>query len=216
MVGHTITPPTDVPLPAEPFEALSHKLPTGSLIFRVHSDKYAGNEFNPGKGSTRFAHFKSLGNIVPSLYGAETINAAICETLLHDVPLAGGLLTLDDYAHKTMTAIKTQRELNLAMLMGPGLRALGLTQQDITATNGNVYSKTVLWAEAAHKAGFDGLVWMSARENTAEAYVFFGDRVKENDFSLTGHGLGSFTPLTNGFSHLYHFCSLVNVQILTV
>lgn len=32
------------------------------------------------------------------------------------------------------------------------------------------------WAEAAHGAGLDGLVWTSRHCNDAKAYVFFGDR----------------------------------------
>src|SRR6202008_1900906 len=38
---------------------------------------------------------------------------------------------------------------------------------------------TVRWAEAAHNAGLDGLVWMSRQCNDTKAYVFFGDRCAE-------------------------------------
>ncbi len=35
---------------------------------------------------------------------------------------------------------------------------------------------TVRWSKAAHRAGLDGLVWMSRLCNDAAAYVFYGDR----------------------------------------
>lgn len=113
-----------------------------------------------------------------------------------------------------MTALETRRDVKLAMLMGTGLRRLKVAPQDITATNGNVYDRTVLWAQAAHAAGFEGLAWMSARDNTAEAYVFFGDRVNETDLHVTHQGLGTFSPGSPGFAHLESYCALVGVDLL--
>ena len=43
----------------------------------------------------------------------------------------------------------------------------------------SVGASTVRWAEAAHTAGLDGLVWMSRQCNDTKAYVFFGDRCAE-------------------------------------
>lgn len=43
--------------------------------------------------------------------------------------------------------------------------------------------ETVQWAEAAHRAGFDGAAWMSNRRNDTAAVVLFGDRVEADGLS---------------------------------
>ncbi|WP_345183976.1 RES family NAD+ phosphorylase [Microbacterium panaciterrae] len=185
----------------------------------MHDPQRAGNVFNPGAGSqTRFASFASLDDLdgpqVPTLYAAATAEAAVCESILHDVPVAGGLLPEGSYATRVETALDLRRDLNLAMLMGPGLRRLGATPQQLTATDADVYDQTVLWAQAAHDRGFDGIAWMSARDNTSEAYVLFGDRVDKSDLHITERGVGSFAPGTPGFSWLSAYCSRVKIELL--
>lgn len=209
---------TAVPDPRDPFDALDHVLAAGSELHRVHGPFPAG-AFNPGKGGpTRFAPFESMtdpsAGIVPTLYAAETAEAAVCESLLHDVPLEGGRLAQARYRGRKESLLVLKRDVRLAMLMGSGLRRLGIAQQNLTATEGDVYDRTVLWAQAAHAAGFEGLAWMSARENTSEAYVFFGDRVVESDLEERPGGLGSFARATSGFRWLSAFCSLVKVEVL--
>lgn len=207
-----------VPEPPDPFDALEHVLRAGSTLHRVHGSFSAGS-FNPGKGGpTRFAHFTAAAapsaGVVPTLYAAATAEAAVCETLLHDVPLEGGRLALARYRGRRESVLVLRREVRLARLMGSGLRRLGVAPQNLTATDGDVYDRTVLWARSAHAAGFDGLAWMSARENTAEAYMFFGDRVAETDFEETSDGLGPFDRPNSGFRWLSAYCSLVKVELL--
>jgi hypothetical protein len=190
----------------------------GSELHRVHGSFPAG-AFNPGKGGpTRFAPFQSpidpAAGIIPTLYAAQTAEAAVCESLLHDVPLEGGRLSQARYRGRRESTLVLKRDVRLAMLMGHGLRRLGVAQQNLTATDGDVYDRTVLWAQVAHAAGFEGLAWMSARENTAQAYVFFGDRVAETDLAETAGGLGSFDRPSSGFRWLSAFCSLVKVEVL--
>lgn len=168
---------------------------------------------------TRFAPF-SIGpsqgtNFIPTLYAAASAEAAVCETILHDVPLSGGSLPAASYARYAETALELQRDLRLAKLMGDGLRRLGVTPQQLTATNGDVYDRTVEWARAAHAAGFDGMAWMSARDNTSEAYVLFGDRVTVADLMVTAEGAGRFALGTGGFTWLSAYCAVVKVELLT-
>ena len=63
-------------------------LNTGALLHRVHDRNCGAYTFNPFKGSpTRFAPiYDSAGNCVPSLYAADTLEAAIHETIFHDIP----------------------------------------------------------------------------------------------------------------------------------
>ena len=212
--------PSDIPPPPAPFDALDHTLPMGSELHRVHGERRDANVFNPGRGRpTRFAPL-SIGpeqadRFVPTLYAAASAEAAVCESILHDVPLSGGSLPAASYAPYAETTLELQRDLRLAKLMGDGLRRLGVTPQQLTATNGDVYDRTVGWARAAHAAGFDGMAWMSARHNTSEAYVLFGDRVTAADLVVTADGAGRFALGTEGFAWLSAYCAVVKVELLT-
>ena len=203
-----------VPAPPEPLDALDHLLVAGTLIHRVHSVARDADAFNPGRGSrTRFAPIRDP-KIVPTLYAAETADAAICETLLHDVPLTGDRLLLDAYRFTRESTLEATRDLRLAKFMGDGLRRLGVDASQLTGTGAGDYGKTAAWAVAAHRAGFDGIAWMSPRENTAAAYLLFGDRVGVRDVRLAPHGLGPFTPPAPGFDWLSTYCARVGVDVL--
>lgn len=207
-----------VPPPPVPFDAIEYRLEAGRSLHRVHDRKRAADAFNPGLGLTRFAPFKGEdgdSEFVPTLYAAATAEAAVCESLLHDVPLSGGLLTDDVYAQRQESVLKVARDLRLAMFMGDGLRRLGVLPQQLTATDADCYEVTVLWARAAHAAGFDGVVWMSTRENSSQAYVLFGSRVGPNDLQASEEGIGSFARGSAGFSWLSAYCARVKVELLT-
>lgn len=168
------------PRPPRPFDPLIATMSAGSPLYRVYSPPRHATEFNPGVGApTRFAFFGTPR--VPVLYAAGSEEAAIAETLLHDIPPQGGPLPYDRYASKVMCRITVTRTLRLAVLHGLGLRRLGVTAEQVTASPADTYEHTVRWAEAAHDFTdadglLDGLVWMSRLCNDARAYLFFGDR----------------------------------------
>jgi hypothetical protein len=110
------------------------------------------------------------------MYAADTEDAAIAETLLHDIPAEGGLLPYDQYASKVLVRLELAQSLRLGVLHGTGLRRLKVTAAELTSSPASSYRSTVRWAEAAHDVGLDGLVWMSRQCNDTKAYVFFGDR----------------------------------------
>ena len=161
--------------PPVPFEPTTATLPGDHLLYRVLSADRTATDFNPGLGArTRFGFF---GNpTVPIMYAADTEDAAIAETLLHDIPAAGGLLPYDQYADKVLVRLKVTQRLRVGVLHGTALRRLKVTAAELTSSPASSYDTTVRWAEAAHDAGLDGLVWMSRQCNDTKAYVFFGDR----------------------------------------
>jgi RES domain len=160
--------------PPDPFDPAIATLPAGHLLYRVLSAARTATDFNPGLGArTRFGYFGKPP--VPIMYAADSEDAAIAETLLHDIPAGGGLLPYDQYADKVLVRLKVAQRLRLAVLHGTGLRRLKITAAELTASPASSYGTTVLWAEAAHDAGLDGLVWMSRQCNDTKAYVFFGD-----------------------------------------
>jgi RES domain-containing protein len=168
--------------PPIPFDPATATLPAGHLLYRVLSATRTATDFNPGIGApTRFGFFGKPGKPpVPVMYAAETEDGAIAETLLHDIPVEGGVLPYDQYADKVLVRVKVIRKLRVAVLHGMGLRRLKVRPEDVTTSPASTYATTVQWAQAAHEIGLDGLVWMSGKvqpeSNGVKAYVFFGDR----------------------------------------
>lgn len=148
------------------------------MLYRVGSNVRPIDEFNPGYGSpSRFAFFGTPP--IPVLYAADTEEAALAESLLHDIPVTGGILTYDDYADTVMGRLTVSRDLHLASFRGLGLRRLKITAQQISDTPASSYHRTVRWAEAAHQAGYGGVAWTSRLCHDARAVVLFGDRASD-------------------------------------
>jgi hypothetical protein len=165
------------PGPPKHFNPKIATLDVGTQLYRVFTaaEGRTATTFNPGYGApTRFAFFGTP--VVPVLYAAATEEAAVAETLLHDIPVSGGILPYDKYARTVMARLEVARPVRVGILHGLGLRKLKVTAEALTASGAETYPETVKWAQAAHDAEFDGLVWMSRLCNDAKAYVFFGDR----------------------------------------
>lgn len=201
-------------VPGKPFEPEEYLLEAGTQLHRVFSNvrKGGSTEFNPGFGSaTRFAFFGDPK--VPVLYAAQTEEAAICESLLHDVPPGPGSVMYDSIADKICAPLVPTRDLKLVSLMGDGPRKLDTEAKHVTGTLSSKYGRTVRWADAAHGAGFDGLVWMSNRRNTDRAFVFFGDRVVAGDLEAV-HGHGRIFAAGTDFDWLADYLAGLKVEIL--
>jgi hypothetical protein len=197
--------------PPFPFEPAVTNLPAGQRLYRVLSSTRTATEFNPGLGApTRFAFFGTP--VVPVMYAADTEDAAIAETLLHDIPADGGVLPYDQYAGKALVRLELTRALRLAVLHGMGLRKLKVTAQDLTASPASAYRDTVAWAQAAHHAGLDGLVWMSRMCNDTKAYVFFGDRCTDAFAQDPGHARIFASPADQIW--LIDLCAPLHVDVL--
>lgn len=217
MVSEPGTKLVPVP-PGDPFTPQLHIVPAGSAWFRVHTalPGRAANTFNPGYGKpTRFAFFTdSMGEIVPVLYAAESEEAAVCESILHDVPVKGGNIQHASYRDTAMGKIHPTRDLKLAKFMGTGLRKLGVEHGQLTSTGRLDYPITAQWAQAAHRADFDGVIWMSHRCNTDEAIILFGDRVALSDLEIDSSYARYFgNPADQDW--LVDICTPLNVEVLT-
>ena len=176
---------------------------SGTCFHRVFDTGWAPVMFNPGTTppeiKTRFAFFCGLdGHTVGVAYGAESVEAAICETVFHDVPLRGGprQVVVSRLSALALVALGPARDLSLVELFGSGLTRLGVRADELTATGPNVYAETVEWARSLHAKlpDVDGLVWMSCRFNVAKALVLFADRVSSSDLAVDG----AVRPLISG------------------
>lgn len=166
-----------VPAPPSPFELLTEVWPAGQLLYRVHDNRRRVSEFNPGTGNpTRWAFFGDP--VVSVLYVAETEEAAVSESIFHDLPLTGARVFPEDYLNRVAGRVTCDRDLRLAQFAGGGLRRLGARPATLTDTDADTYADTVRWAEAAWThTECDGIIWMSRQVNTSRAIVLFGDRV---------------------------------------
>ncbi len=177
-LAYHLPPPPEVL--AEP-NVVEH--PTDVPLHRVHSRQSVGNEFNPCKGApTRFAPFRDdMGLRVPSLYAGETPEAAIYETVFHDIPVESDdpktvpRGAVEDRRHSILLP---DRPLLLASLRAPDLRRWRIRRESLIASLPDRYPRTVLWAKAIHdQHEVDGLIWTSRQCVPAAAMLLFGDRV---------------------------------------
>lgn len=191
-------PSPPVPLPPARLEPPNPvNLAEGELLHRVHAPQFEGNAFNPCLGGpTRFAPIHDArGDCVPTLYAAQSVEAAIYETILHDVPLGAVRKSVPRHAVESRrhSALVARRELRLASLRAPDLMKWGLTPAGLIGTAPTQYRRTARWAKALHDqfAEIDGLVWTSNLCDPDAALLFFGDRVAPSDLMVTGVRQGS-------------------------
>jgi hypothetical protein len=176
------------PLPFPPFN--TRALPAGTLLVRLHDPAFQGDEANPCRGGpTRFAPiFRPDGACIPTLYAAGTFEAAVFESVFHDVPhtAATKFVPLGKVTSRTISRLEVQADLLLPGLNEPDLNRLGLTRADLIDTFPSAYTATARWAEAIHRADATvaGLVWTSRRCDPDAAYVFFGDRLPADAFQI--------------------------------
>lgn len=158
--------------------------PSGKPIVRVHNVKFGATEFNPGFGEGRF---HPLTDAVPTLYGSNTLDGALSETVFHDVPISGVFKSIRQSKLVPMlaTTISPLRDLTLIQLRGFGLKKLGVTRAQLIDSDADQYVATRQWASTLHHASTaDGLIWMSRQHDTSEALVLFGDRVARTAFDV--------------------------------
>lgn len=212
-----VAAPPLVPDRPDPFTPALEVLSKGSLLYRVHGNKRLGKEFNPGIGGrTRFAFFGDP--IVPVLYAATSEEAAISESILHDVPAAGGQVLPRDYQGRVISRIETTTDLRLVPLHGTGLRRLGVEQRQITDIESVHYEWTIRWAEAAHEFTDQdqyahGIAWMSRRCNSDRAVVLFGDRIPAGALTVQD-SYGRAFDLPGDLAWLSDFCAPLHVDVI--
>jgi hypothetical protein len=203
---------SETPDPPSPFRPREITLAAGTRMHRVYDNRFAAVELNPGpKGAGRFHFFGEPP--VPVLYAAGTEEAAVAETLLRNIPVAGGLLAYGDYKSKVMAAFTSRRDIRLASFLGSGLRTLRVEARQLTDTPGESYPQTRKWAEAAHGAGYEGIAWMSRRINSDRAYMFFGDRLTSDDFEVVPAS-GRIFALGPGQDWLIDLCSPMHIDVM--
>ena len=180
------------PVPPATLHVTPWTLSSRQVLHRVHSDQYQADEFNPGKkGNARFSPVRDArGKPIPTIYAAATFDAAVMESVFHDVSHAPGY---KQYAKEKLegqlhSEVQVKRDLKLADLGSVPLRKLGVQRKQLIDTEKDQYPGTRQWAEAIHAQHPDiqGLSWVSRQDDSARAVVLFGDRVPKGTLQQVG------------------------------
>ena len=165
-------------------------LEAGTQLHRIHNRQRRANTFNPCQGApTRFAPITDVhGQCVPSLYAGSAFDSVAYETLFHDIPVrAKGRALLEGVlSDRADTRLDTDRDITLAALRAPELAKWNISRTALIGSSPKLYRETAAWARAIHNQfpDVEGLVWTSNRCDPEDAYLFFGDRVRDVDFRI--------------------------------
>lgn len=177
--------------PPSPFPSINTQtIPKGTLLHRTHGAGFRSAQFNPCKGQpTRFApFFDASGACVPTLYAATSREAAAFESIFHDIEPSAAFKTvrLDVVESRSVSRIAPKRDLMVAGLFAPDLKAWGLGRGELIETPKSTYAETVLWAKAIYdiRPDIDGLLWTSRQCDPDQCVVLLEDRVGEADFEI--------------------------------
>lgn len=104
----------------------------------------------------------------------------------HRATAAFKTVRLDVVESRSVSRIAPKRDLLVAGLFAPDLKAWGISRGDLIETPKSTYGQTVLWAQAIHDArtDVDGLLWTSRQCDPDRCVLLFEDRVSEGDFQV--------------------------------
>lgn len=157
--------------------------------WRVHRFSHRTGHFAPqafntsGRGHARFSPLRVGRRVVPTLYAAQTLEGALMETALHDLPYPSEShihdLQRDLQSDLHASKIAIAEPLHLVDLGKLGLQRMGLRVSQMFETDACDYARTQAWARWLHGTlpEAQGLHWMCARQPECAGILLFGDRV---------------------------------------
>lgn len=173
----------------------AHTIAEGSTWLRVYSSEFGHAEPNPGCGDARFSPFNAHGTASPvaTFYLAETLHAALLETVLRD---AGDWkireVSEDQFYGQLHIELVVAETINVADLRDPELKTLDIARSAIASSEQEHYPCTRTVAKEIHASTQDlaGIVWHSRQaemsgQTRAEALVLFSDRLTGGRNALT-------------------------------
>lgn len=206
-------------VPPDPFD-LECELETWEAIrpiIRVHHSTFGATEFNPGRGGGRFHPLVDRGMPVATLYGSNSIEGALSETVFRFVPAAGPGKRIKQEALMPMVSctLLPRRPLRLIQLRDAGLQKLGVTRAEMIESDVDQYPITRAWATALHGAvpDADGLIWTSRQHQASEAIMLFGTRVDRFEL-VVGTPPRSLFPGGDSWHHVVAAAEAAGITIL--
>lgn len=163
-------------------------LPVGAVLWRIHAESLAGDTFNPGFGFSRFAPIGPVRKRVPTAYAADGFEAAVYETIFHDLDPAQRFKTypLGKLADVRCSVLRVASPLALRSFLAPDLMKLGVARNQLIDTSAREFPDTRRWSAALHRkdTATHGMVWESRSYPSSLAMMFFGDRVRPAALSV--------------------------------
>lgn len=154
--------------------------------------------------------------MVPTLYGASTLEGALSESVFHNVPIRGSKKSIRRNRLKPLliSTIAPRRDLKLVQLHGYGLDRLRVSRAELIDSRARQYPRTAAWAAVLHarREDADGLLWMSRKHDTSLALVLFGDRVRRDDLEVIEPPMPLFSG--DGYAEVERAAELAGIEIL--
>lgn len=170
------------------FEPEFSELKAGVRLFRIDREKKYAGKFNPRKDlNYRFSPIFDGKQLIPTFYCAQTVEAAIFESILRDKPtLKDRVVPHTSFKNQYVSEIEVKRDLKVISLRGRGLKRLGLMEAELIHGGPNTYEDTRPWAEALYREckTAKGLIWTSRQLGPKYSAMLFGTRFKTGDFQL--------------------------------
>lgn len=183
-----LAPTGIVPKPPADFPTHVTDLPVGAVLWRIHAESLAGDVFNPGFGVSRFAPIGPKRKRVPTAYAADEFEAAVYETIFHDLDPVEPFKTypLSKLADVRCSMLRVASPLALRSFLAPDLMKLGVARNQLIDTPAREFPDTQRWSAALHRkdAVTHGMVWESRAYPSSLAMMFFGDRVPPGSWSV--------------------------------
>jgi hypothetical protein len=181
--------PKNTPDPAQTHTPVQKELSRGLELWRVHSDTFAPDAFNPTvPGPFSGGRFDSHDGSYAHLYAGSDSIAAVAETLLRDRPPSSFVyqVPIMKIRGKRLSKLRLLADLTLVKLHGNGPAALGQSDDWITSCGPSDYPTTRLWAATIRNVAPDaaGIVYRPRHDNDRYAYVFFQDRCPIPSFEV--------------------------------
>ncbi|MFD0413809.1 RES family NAD+ phosphorylase [Streptomyces sp. NPDC127108] len=163
-------------------------LPAGSHLWRMHSSRFAAEQFKPFD-----AHDRAPGRFhgtpedpYPCLYAATDPETALAETLLRSVDFdketSMRLVPWLWVRGKSLHVVRTRCELRLVSLRsGAALAAVCQDNFLLEREGPEHYARTRTWAREIRAQAPEamGMIWESRRNPSQQALVLFGDRLAD-------------------------------------
>jgi hypothetical protein len=161
------------------------RVPAGTVLFRIHpvdcpAELFSSTLSHRYYGGGRFD--ATDDDCYPFLYAGQSIEVAIAETLLRDLPPDGAGVPQMPRARirgRRISAVSTTADLELVSLRSAADLTAVCQDTWLTSCGPQYYAQSRHWAHwiRSHAPAAAGYVWMSHREPTQEAFVLFGDRM---------------------------------------
>ena len=205
-------PPVPSPFP----EPGTHIWDVSDTIFRVFDHGYGSAQYNPTGVSRRFRPVLDAGAIVPTVYGSNAKDGAICEPVFHDVDFTAPSASIlhADLVTQLLAPIVATRDLRLAALTDPHVKRLKVTHEEIIETHAVEYPATAQWGQAIyeHPAEFDGIIWHSRQHHATLTVMLWEPRAGTLQSASTAPAQPLFVGA--GYDRVLELSSAMDVAVI--